>query len=85
MASAALNPERLLCARLWSIASWLILADIECAVHVALPKRHVYTFKPVHRGAFCQFPFRWIYYYGSNKSTVKEIGKMYLCVVQQSR
>ena len=23
---------------------------------------------PAHRGAFCQFPFRWIYYYGSNKS-----------------
>ena len=23
--------------------------------------------KTVHRGAFCQFPFRWIYYYGSNK------------------
>ena len=28
-----------------------------------------------HRGAFCQFPFRWIYYYGSNKSTGKETGK----------
>ena len=26
----------------------------------------------MHRGAFCQFPFRWIYYYGSNKSTGKE-------------
>ena len=22
----------------------------------------------VHRGAFCQFTFQWIYYYGSNKS-----------------
>ena len=28
--------------------------------------------KPMHRGAFCQFPFRWIYYYGSNKSTRKK-------------
>ena len=29
----------------------------------------------VHRGAFCQFPFQWIYYYDSNKSTGKETGK----------
>ena len=35
-----------------------------------------------HRGAFCQFPFRWIYYYGSNKSTGKEIGKMHLCALR---
>jgi hypothetical protein len=27
-----------------------------------------------HRGAFCQFPFRWIYYYCSYKST----GKLHL-------
>ena len=26
----------------------------------------------VHRGAFCQFHFWWIYYYGSNKSTGKK-------------
>ena len=32
----------------------------------------------LHRGAFCQFPFRWIYYYGSNKPTGKETGKMHL-------
>ena len=35
----------------------------------------------VHRGAFCHFPFRWIYYYGSNKSTRKETGKKHLCVL----
>ena len=23
---------------------------------------------PLHKGAFCHFPFRWIYFYGSNKS-----------------
>ena len=23
------------------------------------------VFSPLHRGAFFQFPFRWIYYYGS--------------------
>ena len=34
-----------------------------------------------HRGAFCQFPFRWIYYYGSNESTGKETGKTHLCVL----
>ena len=37
--------------------------------------------KPMHRGAFCQFPFRWIYYYGSNKSTRKETGKTHLCAM----
>ena len=34
---------------------------------------------PVHRGAICQFPFQWIYYYGMNKSTGKETGKTHLC------
>ena len=38
-------------------------------------------FRALHRGAFCQFPFRWIYYYGSNKSTGKETGKTHLCAV----
>ena len=33
----------------------------------------------MHRGAFCQFPFRWIYYFGINESTGKETGKMHLC------
>ena len=37
---------------------------------------------PVHRGAFCQFLFRWIYYYGSNKSAGKETGKTQICAVQ---
>ena len=37
----------------------------------------------VHRGAFCQFLFLWIYYYGSNKFTGKETGKMHLCAVVQ--
>ena len=34
-----------------------------------------------HRGAFCQFPFRWIHYYGSNKSSGKETGKTHLCAL----
>ena len=37
----------------------------------------------LHRGAFCQFPFWWIYYYVSNKSTGKETGKMHLCALLQ--
>ena len=35
----------------------------------------------LHKGAFCQFPFRWIYYYGSNESTGKETGKTHLCAL----
>ena len=31
--------------------------------------------RQLHRGAFCQFPFRRIYHYGSNKSTGKETEK----------
>ena len=34
---------------------------------------------PLHRGAFCQSSFRWIYCYGSNKSTGKGTGKLHLC------
>ena len=33
----------------------------------------------LHRGAFCQFPFRWIYYCHSSKSTGEETGKTHLC------
>ena len=32
-----------------------------------------------HRDAFCQFSFRWIHYYGSNKSTGLETCKSHLC------
>ena len=32
-----------------------------------------------HRGAFCQFPFRWIYYCHSSKFTGNETGKAHLC------
>ena len=41
-------------------------------------------FASAHRGAFCKFPFRWIYYYGSNKSTGKETGKTHLCAAGQA-
>ena len=42
---------------------------------------HYKKCQPLHRGAFCQFPFRWIYYYGSNESTGKEAGKTHLCAL----
>ena len=42
-------------------------------------KVHVECIAELHRGAFCQFPFGWIYYYGSNKSTGKETGEMHFC------
>ena len=33
----------------------------------------------MHRGAFCQFYFWWIYYYVSNKSPWRETGKTHPC------
>ena len=38
---------------------------------------------PLHKGGFCQAPFQWIYYYGSNKSTGKETGKTHLCALSK--
>ena len=35
----------------------------------------------VHRDAFCQFLFRWIYYCHSSKSTGRETSKTYLCTM----
>jgi hypothetical protein len=37
--------------------------------------------EPLHRDAFCQFTFRWIHYYDSNKSTGLETGKSHLCAL----
>ena len=35
----------------------------------------------LHRGAFCQFPFQWIYHCHSSKSIGKETGKTHLCAL----
>ena len=48
--------------------------------------RKTFTYRKVassrlHRGAFCQFPFRWIYYCHSSKSTGTETGKTHICAV----
>ena len=40
-----------------------------------------YKCPTMHRGAFCQFPFRWIYYCHISKSTGKESGKTNLCAM----
>ena len=37
--------------------------------------------RAVHRGAFCQFSFRLIYYCHSSKSAGKKTGKTHLCAV----
>ena len=42
---------------------------------------HLTSVTPLQRGALCQFPFRWIYYYGSNKSTGKETAKTHICAL----
>ena len=41
-----------------------------------------YCFSTLHRGAFCQFPFRWIYHCHSSKSTGKKTDKTHLCGVR---
>ena len=39
----------------------------------------------LHRGAFCQFSFLYIYYYGRNKSTRKDTGNLHLCPLLPSQ
>ena len=41
--------------------------------------------KPMHRGAICQFPVRWIYYCHSSESTSEKTNKTHLCSVHWSR
>ena len=51
--------------------------SLVCPLRVQIPKWD--QTEPLHRGVFCQFPFRWIYYCHSSKSTGKETGKTHLC------
>ena len=42
--------------------------------------------KPIlalHRDAFSQFPFRWIYYCHNSKSNIKETGKTNICTLAE--
>ena len=51
--------------------------------HSFLPKpMAALQFNAVHKGAFWQFTFRWIYYCHSSESTGNETGKTHLCAVQ---
>ena len=58
----------------------LTLFSIFSGLNLAEYSKILQDYKPVHRGAFCQFPFRWIYFYTSNKFTGKETGKTHLCM-----
>ena len=40
-------------------------------------------YSALHRGAFCQFLFRWIDYCHSSKTTRKETGKTHPCALTQ--
>ena len=65
----------------WSKIAQCVFSFTAC-IYVQSPPNKVLQCTEVHRGAFCQFTLRCIYYYGSNKSTGKETGKMHLCVMQ---
>ena len=52
-----------------------------CDLPAFLP---VDSLEQLHRYAFCQFPFLWIYYNGSNKSTGKETDKSHFCALHSS-
>ena len=45
----------------------------------------IYVINAVHRGAFFQFPFRWIYYCHSRKFAGEENEKTHRCAVLQSK
>ena len=57
------------------------------SIYSNLIKLKIYSFsntgqmQPLHRGAFWQFPFRWIYCCHSSKSTGNETGKTHLCAL----
>ena len=63
--------------RTWSWL-WKVQSMIWHSIH-SIQRVVSFYFHTVHRDAFCQFPFRWIYYCHSSKSTGKETGKMYFC------
>ena len=44
-------------------------------------KNGVKIFKPLHRGAICEFLFRWIHYCHSSKSTGKKTYKIHVCAL----
>ena len=57
------------------------LQDLVMCWDLLLQAESMYVSHAVHRGAFCQFPFQWIYYCHGSKSTGKETDKTHLCAV----
>ena len=47
------------------------------------PYRYKSSHLTMHRGAICQFLFRWIHYRHSSKSTRKKTSKTHLCALGQ--
>ena len=64
---------------------WVLKVAKIVGIHIHMKyenaQKSSYTSKPLHRGAFCQFSFRWIWYCDSNKFTGKGTGKTHLCVL----
>ena len=54
---------------------------VECAKRTMLYCTVFTKSLPLQRGVLVQFPFWWIYYCHSSKSTGKETGKMLLCAL----
>jgi hypothetical protein len=54
---------------------------LEIAIYVLKSANGALFYTTLHRGAFKQFSFRWIYYCNSSKSTGKETGKTHLCAL----
>ena len=63
--------------RTWSWL-WKVQSMIWYSIH-SIQRVVSFYFHRGLRDAFCQFPFRWIYYCHSNKSIGKETGKMHFC------
>ena len=65
------------------IKSYTPMSDISPLLSKILLNK-VRQMTTVHKGAFCQFSFRWIYYFHISKSTEKEAGKTHVCAVDNS-
>ena len=73
---AVINPpERKLAKRTCVYWSTRCVNDSVKNFNLDILKQHFIT---LHRGASCKFPFRWIYYCHSTKSTGKNTGKTHL-------
>ena len=63
----------------WVHAQSLVLRPFSAALPTIMHACKSSIVDPLHRDAFCQFTFRWIYYCYSSKSTGQKTGKTHLC------